>query len=372
MYETIEIVIESISNIINNYNINIPNIQRIIDNSKINEIVEYHKDMYLNNGEYKFLGVISLCKYSENYYLVDGQHRYISMKKLYNDYRNDFNIFLQIINVNNIRNVEDVFNNINKNTPLPSIVFDNINTKNIIQECYNYFLETYPYIFSDKSKCHRPSIYKNYFQELLKYLQEYLRCEESKSLINIIEEYNNSFVNKNYEDFNNITENMYNIAKKNKFYLGLYKYEHEQEYGYIWCKEMIEYRCHIKIIKNVKEGKKKIKKAFRENIWNIYVGNDIRAIKCQICNDSEIKFENFECGHIIAEANGGTIDIDNLLPICGKCNKSMNTMCMDDYVKENYKNNYNNYILYKNKQIDFTKNNKKDNKKNNLLNIFRK
>ena len=43
---------------------------------------------------------------------------------------------------------------------------------------------------------------------------------------------------------------------------------------------------------------------------------------------------NFSCGHIIAEANGGELKLDNLKPICGSCNSSMNTCNMNDFIKK--------------------------------------
>ena len=32
---------------------------------------------------------------------------------------------------------------------------------------------------------------------------------------------------------------------------------------------------------------------------------------------------DFQCGHNIPESKGGTLDINNLKPICGSCNLSM-------------------------------------------------
>ena len=40
----------------------------------------------------------------------------------------------------------------------------------------------------------------------------------------------------------------------------------------------------------------------------------------------------FPCGHIIAEANGGLLKLDNLKPVCVSCNSSMGTQNMDEYI----------------------------------------
>lgn len=46
---------------------------------------------------------------------------------------------------------------------------------------------------------------------------------------------------------------------------------------------------------------------------------------------------SFNCGHIIAEANGGEVTVSktvsNLKPICQNCNSSMGTKNMDDFMK---------------------------------------
>jgi hypothetical protein len=46
---------------------------------------------------------------------------------------------------------------------------------------------------------------------------------------------------------------------------------------------------------------------------------------CLCCEDTEISQFEFQCGHVIAETNGGEMIVDNLLPICAMCNNSMAT-----------------------------------------------
>ncbi len=57
--------------------------------------------------------------------------------------------------------------------------------------------------------------------------------------------------------------------------------------------------------------------------------------KCEIC-DSEITESTFEAGHILARSLGGSQDLDNLIPICIDCNRSMGTRNPYDYKKEVY------------------------------------
>jgi hypothetical protein len=69
--------------------------------------------------------------------------------------------------------------------------------------------------------------------------------------------------------------------------------------------------------------KANIPKALREQVWIHYVGPKFQT-KCPIrwCKNNISVFD-FEVGHNTPESKGGTLEITNLRPICGRCNKSM-------------------------------------------------
>lgn len=69
--------------------------------------------------------------------------------------------------------------------------------------------------------------------------------------------------------------------------------------------------------------KKNIPIALRREVW-IKNNEKVFNAKCKVswCNN-EINPFNFECGHNIPESKGGKTNLDNLLPICSSCNKSM-------------------------------------------------
>lgn len=79
--------------------------------------------------------------------------------------------------------------------------------------------------------------------------------------------------------------------------------------------------------------KKSIPKKIKELVWNNHIGHDIASAMCTCCEKTPIKNTEFHCGHVLAEANGGTLDITNLRPICAGCNLSMGTQNMDDFKK---------------------------------------
>jgi len=71
---------------------------------------------------------------------------------------------------------------------------------------------------------------------------------------------------------------------------------------------------------NIKEH---IPKRIRELVWTTY-NREVYSNKCYVtwCNNI-INVFNFQVGHDIPESKGGTLDINNLKPICGSCNLSM-------------------------------------------------
>lgn len=81
--------------------------------------------------------------------------------------------------------------------------------------------------------------------------------------------------------------------------------------------------------------KKKIPSKIRQTIWNTYIGIQYGQGKCYCCDFEIISQANFHCGHIISEKEGGSLDIDNLRPICGNCNSSMGIENMYVFVIKN-------------------------------------
>lgn len=80
--------------------------------------------------------------------------------------------------------------------------------------------------------------------------------------------------------------------------------------------------------------KKNIPKAVREQVWLQTFGKKYEH-KCHIhwCNNIITVFD-FHVGHDKPESKGGTLDIDNLKPICSRCNQSMaNNYTIEEWQK---------------------------------------
>lgn len=77
--------------------------------------------------------------------------------------------------------------------------------------------------------------------------------------------------------------------------------------------------------KKNKKGKNKaiIPKALREQVWLKIFGESFKH-KCYVswCSN-EINVFDFHVGHDKPESKGGSLDVNNLKPICARCNLSM-------------------------------------------------
>ena len=87
-------------------------------------------------------------------------------------------------------------------------------------------------------------------------------------------------------------------------------------------------------LKTTKIKRKNLPKAVRSQVWKAETFANSMKGKCWVCN-REIEYDTFHCGHIIAVSKGGSDRIDNLKPVCSRCNIDCGDMDMSIF-----KNNY--------------------------------
>ena len=322
----------------------IPNEQRIRDDDKVNEIVEYNRTHLKEKGWCNFMGCINihLCEENNQMYLVDGQHRYEAIRKI--NTMVNIPIVIEFVSVPTMNELKINYKLINKNTPLPE--FPETIDKNIPEEVARYFKITYPDIWSKNSRARRPNIYFDYFQEALGIIVEELNIENTDTLLQLILQRNDELSTwdiTNFPDNKNITTSMIEKCMEHKIYLGLYKHVSD-DFRYDWVRDIIRIKTGKDIKKSNNGSKKKnISKSLKTCIWDTHIGKDTRSAYCICCTNNEIKVENFHAGHIISENQGGKTDETNLLPVCSVCNASMGTVNMGEFVKTNFPSNYPNF-----------------------------
>ena len=187
--------------------VQLPIIQRLKDNNKINEIVKYQEDVFKKTTHFNFLGIINIhcCKEDNKNYLTDGQHRYESIKELINKgYNGNNEVTIEVVIVDSKKKYEDNYKIINKNTPLPE--FSDTIDKNIPESVFLYFEKKFPNIWKMSNRPSRPFMNKNHFQEAVGFLVEslnnYLNCDvNAEDIIECIDDTNSSMKNWAMEKF---------------------------------------------------------------------------------------------------------------------------------------------------------------------------
>jgi 5-methylcytosine-specific restriction endonuclease McrA len=78
-----------------------------------------------------------------------------------------------------------------------------------------------------------------------------------------------------------------------------------------------------KVAPMAKHRKQTIPKAVKEQLWLRDMGKSFQG-KCKTswCRNIITLFD-FQCGHNIPESKGGPTTLENLVPICSRCNTSM-------------------------------------------------
>ena len=157
-------------------NVKKPEIQRIIDIQKVEDIVSFQLEFYKKHGFFNFTasGPINIHIWQDQYLLVDGQHRLEAVEKLHRDHAHKIGFYVLFVEVNSQEQLEANYNMINKNTPLPD--FSNFSSidKNIPEQVAATFQLTWSDIWAKNSRARRPHLYFNYFQESLAFI-----CQET-------------------------------------------------------------------------------------------------------------------------------------------------------------------------------------------------
>lgn len=313
---------------------NCNDIQRNVDQEHLDDLIKYQENYYQKNKIFSFPNPIILCEFNNKLSILDGQHRFVCAKYLYGKYKIKFNIVISIINLKNTEDFDKYFIAVNKNKPV--LLYKNIdNWKNIIKKIEQYLIGKWHMYIKNSENPQIPHInlekFKQYIDERNILVNKNITID---ILIEEIDNLNNFYKLhiKNYKKYIPNIENYVNkCISKNKedpLFLGIYKnYEWLDRIIYKITNE-IEYENMEHMPLNYRT---KIPKKIREKIWKD-IFNDNMVGNCYVCMEN-IRFTDFECGHVISVFYGGTNGLNNLKPVCKTCNNDMGTMNMEEYKK---------------------------------------
>jgi hypothetical protein len=328
-----------IKELINTYKI--PQCQRTILADRVK-----HLD---NHIVFKFNPITPLyfVLFNNNRYIIDGLHR-MEVYKKYN-YLLEEKIPIIEIYASTLTELNNYFTLINDNMQLHDIYKNNdiemedvelsennqLIKKNIIIETYNHYIQNYPNSFKYNGR-RRPFLDNNKFMDQLSYIYdnvsnlEISQIESSDNFIKLLNKLNDKYKLQNIDWYPSKGK------KQNKDLIDIIKSQNCLYFGMI----PNDWFNHVKNIPEL-NSENKISQSLRQQIWFKYSNNKLN-IKCLCCSLNEINSFNFECGHIDPKSKGGLCNINNLVPICSLCNKSMGNTNMKIFMKNN---NYSNPLL---------------------------
>ena len=369
--------------------LNKPIIQRDIDLEIVQHITDYQIKRFNEKGSFLFVGDLTIAVRGENIYLIDGQHRYYSILTDLYKIDSTYMVSLNYVRVNNngdnnnLPTLEEVFILLNKHTPIPEYVLECCDGaiykqvyKQIIDEFRHICKREYKSYISVAKKPRAPHIMLDIIcNKIMKdsiILFQYIKT--GKQLFEYFE-----YINKNlWINFdplkvgNKIKDKplyayvQYNLTKENDWtsslllinqfiaFIALTVVDNDVDtvddidvddvdddnvnnvdnVDDVDDVNNVEKTTAVKATSRKATSRKTIPKKIRIQLWEQYYGKQYSAL-CLICKDT-LFFNNFEVGHIIASACGGSDKIDNLKPICSQCNKAMGIENMNTYIEKYY------------------------------------
>lgn len=319
-----------------NKGVTVPECQRLLTEEHVNTIYDNYIDTLDKGKEPIFLGALAVCTDSKTgtNWLIDGNHRYHAIKKLYENRGYNMKLVCQIIEVSGVTDVEGLFNKSNNSigvTQLPagvSLGQTNLTVKKMQMQ--------YPLLIKSggSGTVHRPHIHINDLQNKIGEAMKYVTIIPDEFMIKVID-YNytlkcmaRSKFKRNSSDTLTKIENLCNEAhNKGGLLVGLLPTT------YNWVLAMYG----IAVPKpEEKTQRVAIPPELRQDVWHKFKKaskySEHIIVECKWCND-ELSFNSMVCDHFPKSVkNGGTNSIDNLVPSCVKCNSARG--CNDDDVKK--------------------------------------
>lgn len=316
----------------NNKDIIIPDYQRELDHDKIQEIVEEVKlnNGYLNNCTNPIqIASIQINDTEWSHYILDGQHRFMAITKLADLFPDLYQSFVlhQCKTENDaIIIFEKLIKGQEKLYLLSKDVFNN-DFRESRQFKFREYLKTYySNHFANSEKNKWVYTIDSFLQELGN--KNFFQIKKYNTIIKIKDYLFKKLIKFSMKvEYERITKDSPKLLyKKELDILNICDYnclglKNNNFIDYIFTSKNNKISAHH----NWKVCKEVIPKQIKTEVWQTYYNTNNK--KCCPITDCKkiITNVNFSTGHIISEANKGTLKLDNLHPICVSCNSKMGT-----------------------------------------------
>lgn len=281
----------------------------------------------------------------DKFYLIDGQHRYLALQKLFVEYLIDSEILVNIIPV---ATESDAYTRCRLlNNSMPLVLPENLKLFTLAKEITDRLVQKYFNFFSASPKPRRPHMNKDTLAQNLATTLGALQVDVDTvdtvdTVVGIIERVNHyyqSVARENHWElfFGNpdvIAKAYSKILEKKcdtKCFLGLFiHYEWLEKFKEAWYNPQV---LQVKEKTSPKSNRISFTDFQRSEFWCQKVGPYRLKSSCFCCG-AEVSKRAFHIGHNVAVHKGGTNDFSNLEILCIPCNLKMKTRSIDEYKTE--------------------------------------
>jgi len=325
------------SDLVQHLHLRVPDWQRLASDRHVQELFDYLHQYWLRHQRQPvLLGCLTLCcvRRDGTWLLIDGQHRFKAMERLYLQDHVDLTVMCCDVKVSEETDAMTWFDQVNKALPVERVLRQrSLQVPNrVVEELARRFKD----IFKDSDHPRRPHLNKQILAQRLTGL-EAVKNESSDVIVAHLLAYNDKLkayvATQAWEDVflypgdtPDTVEKAVAAAEKKGCFLGLFK---DLEF-LSWCFDPAQPLPPPRTAPTTLKKKAKVPERLRQKVWDAHVGETQPTGQCYACAGS-ITQRTFEAGHVVAEANGGPTILSNLRPVCTPCNRSCGTRNLEEF-----------------------------------------
>ena len=322
----------------------LPRVQRQLDVQRVEELVLYRKAR-VPSFPFPPL-VLARIRDEPHLFVIDGQHRLEALKILHSRHGMKEHISAMTYTLDSKSQMAQLYADINRGVPVPDYSAFSSEARAPAERVATYLKTLYTGIWTTSPKARRPFLSFTFAQEALAWLFSAVPAAEVAAVQReLVAENERLRVTCSgpagplcLADTPSLT--MIAKARKHGCFLGLVKHDPETPHGYEWAGRVAESLGGPKLIKTRRSRRKVgVPKRVKILAWHRWVGEDVARTRCPCCCTAVISMADFEAGHITSEKSGGAATVDNILPICGGCNRSMGAAHMAEFVAKHFPQN---------------------------------
>jgi len=352
-------------------NLNIPHVQRNLDQDRIQEIIEFQCQHFARHKTLCFLGDILIYTISrdandimngEKCMIIDGMHRYFAMKspRVY-ELMPTYQVCINIINGACGLSLEDTFLLINKAQPVPAYVIETsleMSKRFLLEDIKKRIGKDFRHFISKSKNPRAPNFNIDIFADFLIRSHALTKLSTSDALYGYIK-FANMKLSHSTACSPKLRANIKTKCEKHGISYGPYfscDVHHDWLENRTWIHEYISEKEHKSGLTMAVQpaSKWRMSQLERHKLWSGHYGKSMEAV-CKLCEMNTISVSQFDAGHVLSRKDGGSNMLENLVPICRACNLAMGTENMLDFARRINQNICNTGDLMAKKEQD-TKN----------------